>query len=120
MIERRTKRSVERSEALQYLVETVADRSGVKALVLVDDGGRIVAGMGVPLDVAGLALTARDVAWRRASPGAVDAATRGQDVTARTVATRDGLVYFAALGGGMSGVGEAVRAVQRIFTETYN
>jgi hypothetical protein len=115
MIERRMKRSTERNEALQYLVETVADRSGVKALVLVDDSGQIVAGMGMPNDVAGLARTARDVAWRRASTADVDAATRGQDVTARTVTTRDGLVYFAAIGGGMSGVGEAVRAVQRIF-----
>jgi hypothetical protein len=116
MIERRMKRSAERTEALQYLVETVADRSGVEALVLVDDAGHIVAGMGVPTDVAGLARTARDVAWRRARPAEVDAATRGRDMTARTVATRDGLVYFAALGGGMSGVGDAVRAVQRILS----
>jgi len=115
MIERRMKRSSERNEALQYLVETVADRSGVKALVLVDDAGHIMAGMGMPTDVAGLARTARDVAWRRASWADVDSATRGQDVTARTVATPDGLVYFAAIGGGVAGVGDAVRAVQRIF-----
>jgi hypothetical protein len=115
MNERRMKRSNDRSEALQYLVETVADRSGVKALILVDDAGQIMAGMGMPMDVAGLARTARDVAWRRASSADVDVATRGQDVTARTVATRDGLVYFAAIGGGMTGVGDAVRAVQRIF-----
>jgi hypothetical protein len=114
MIERRMKRSTERTEALQYLIEAVADRSGVKALVLVDDAGHIVAGTGMPTDVAGLARTARDVAWRRASPADIDVATRGQDVTARTVATREGLVYFAAIGGGMSGVGEAVRAVRRI------
>jgi hypothetical protein len=120
MIERRMKRSAERTEALQYLVETVADRSGVSALVLVDEGGRIVAGTGMPRDVVGLASTARDVAWRRASPSAVDAATRGKDVTARTVATQEGLVYFAALGArGVPGVGDAVRAVQRIFVETY-
>ena len=100
-------------------METVADRSGVQALVLVDDAGQIVAGMGVPIQLAGLARTARDVAWRRASPAAVDAATRGRDVTARTVTTREGLVYLAAVGDGMSGVGDAVRAVQRIFVETY-
>jgi hypothetical protein len=119
MIERRMKRSTGRSEALQYLVETVADRSGVRALVLVDEAGHIVAGMGMPPDLRGLARTAREVAWRRASPADVDAATRGHDVTARTVATREGLVYFAALGDAMSGVGDAVRAVQRIFGETY-
>jgi hypothetical protein len=119
MNDRRMKRSTDRNEALQYLVETVADRSGVRALVLVDDGGHIVAGMGMPSDVTGLARTARDVAWRRASVADVDAATPGRDVTARTVATRGGLVYFAALGDAMSGVGDAVRAVQRIFVETY-
>lgn len=119
MIERRMKRSADRSEALQYLVETVADRSGIRALVLVDDAGNIVAGMGMPTEVTGLARMAREVAWRRASPADIDAATRGQDVTARTVATRDGLVYFGALGDCMAGVGCAVRAVQRIFVETY-
>jgi hypothetical protein len=118
MIERRLKRSTERNEALQYLVESLADRSGARALVLVDDTGHIMAGMGMPWDVAGLALTARDVAWRRASAADVDAVTRDQDVTARTVATPEGLVYFAALTDRMNGVGEAVRAVQRIFVES--
>lgn len=114
MTERRFKRSTDRDEALQYLVESVADRSGVRALVLVDDAGRIVAGMGMPGEVVGLARTARDVAWRRASAADVDVATRGQDVTARPVATRDGMLYFAALGDRMTGLGDAVRAVHRI------
>jgi hypothetical protein len=119
MDERRTKRSAERGEALQYLVETVADRSGVRALVLVDDAGRIVAGMGLANEVSGLARAARDVAWGRASPAQVDAvARRGSDVTARSVATRDGMMYLAALGDRMAGVGDAVRAVQRILSET--
>jgi len=114
MQDRRSKRSTDRDEALQYLVESVADRSGVRALVLVDDAGRIVAGMGMPAEVVGLARTARDVAWRRASPADVDDATHGHDVTARTVATRDGMLYFAALGDRMNGLGDAVRAVHRI------
>jgi hypothetical protein len=114
MNDRRTKRSADRNEALQFLVESVADRSAVDALVLVDDAGRIVAGVGMPKDVVGLARTARDVAWRRASATDVDAATRGRDVTARTVATRDGMLYFAALGDRMNGLGEAMRAVHRI------
>jgi hypothetical protein len=119
MDERRTKRSAERGEALQYLVETVADRSGVRALVLVDDTGRIVAGMGLANEVSGLARAARDVAWGRASPAQVDAVVRrGSDVTARSVATRDGMMYLAALGDRMTGVGDAVRAVQRILSET--
>jgi hypothetical protein len=122
MDERRIKRSADRDEALQYLVETVADRSGVRALVLVDDLGRIVAGMGVPNDLSGLARAARDVAWGRASLAQVDAigavARSGSDVTARSVATRDGMLYFAALGDRVAGVGDAVRAVQRILCET--
>jgi hypothetical protein len=118
MFERRNKRSVERVEALQFLVEAVADRSDVRALVLVDDAGQIMAGTGGPKDVVGLARTARDVAWRRVSAAQVEAATRAGDVTARPVTTPDGMLYFAALGDRLSGVGDAVRAVQRIFSET--
>jgi hypothetical protein len=112
--DRRTKRSADPTEALQYLVETVADRSGARALVLVDDEGHIVAGMGMPDDVMGLARATREVAWRRASAFQVDIATRGQDVTARTVATRDRVLYFGALADRMTGLGDATRAVQRI------
>ncbi|MDP9148988.1 MAG: hypothetical protein M3O36_03465 [Myxococcota bacterium] len=118
MDERRTKRSTERLEALQFLVETVADRSGVRAVVLVDEGGGIVAGMGRADEIVGLARSTRDVAWRRATPKDVDTATRGRDVTARTVATRDGLLYLGALGDRMVGVGDAVRAVQRTLVQT--
>jgi hypothetical protein len=112
--DRRTKRSADRNEALQFLVESVADRSGVRALILVDDAGRIVAGMGMPDEVVGLARTARDVAWRRASAADVDSAIPGHDVTARPVATRDGMLYFAALGDRMNGLGDALQAVHRI------
>jgi hypothetical protein len=118
MLERRSKRSRERVEALQYLVESVADRSGVRAMVLVDDWGRIMAGMGVPRDVAGLAVTARAVAWKRATADDVDAVTAGADVTARPVATDEGMLYFAALGDRVAGVGDAVKAVRRILSET--
>ncbi|MCL2449834.1 MAG: hypothetical protein FWD17_12875 [Polyangiaceae bacterium] len=115
MHERRIKRSAERGEALQYLVETVADRSGVRALVLVDDGGRIVAGTGHAADLHGLARAARAVACGRATEAQVDAAApRNEDVTARSVATADGMMYFAALGDRMARIGDAVRAVQRI------
>jgi hypothetical protein len=112
MNDRRMKRSSDRSEALQYLVESVADRSGARALVLVDDAGRIVAGMGMPQEVACLVGAARDVAWRRASPAMLKDMIH--DVTARPVATREGMLYFAALSDRMSGLGDAVKAVQRI------
>jgi hypothetical protein len=118
MFERRQKRSADRVEALQLLVETVADRSGVRALILVDDGGQIVAGMGPAGELLGLARTARDVAWGRARPMDLESVIRGSDVTARSVTTPDGMLYFAALGDRMAGVGDAVRAVQRILHET--
>ncbi|MGO9839252.1 MAG: hypothetical protein ACLP1X_34150 [Polyangiaceae bacterium] len=116
MIERRAKRSAERDEALQFLVEAVADRSDVPALVLLDDGGRLVAGMGMPKDVVGLLRTARDIAWGQATAADVDEATGGRDVTTRSVATREGMLYFAALGDRVTAVGDAVRAVQRILS----
>jgi hypothetical protein len=116
MNERRTKRSGEREEALQFLVEAVADRSDVPALVLLDDAGRIVAGMGMPNDVLGLVRTARNVAWGHATAADIDAATGGRDVTTRSVATRQGTLYFAALGDRVTAVGDAVRAVQRILS----
>ena len=114
MNDRRSKRSADRNEALQFLVESVADRSGAPALVLVDDAGHIVAGMGMPDEVMGLARTARDVAWGRATVAQVDTATRGRDVTARSVATAGGMLYFAALGERMTGLGDAMHAVRRI------
>jgi hypothetical protein len=112
MNDRRMKRSTERTEALQYLVEALADRSGARALVLLDDTGRIVAGTGMPQEVVSLARAARDVAWRRATPDML--ASMSHDVTARPVATREGMLYFAALSEQMTGLGDAVRAVQRI------
>jgi hypothetical protein len=114
IVERRTKRSADREEALQFLVETVADRRGVPALVLIDEAGRIVAGTGMPREVVGLARAAREVARRRATPKTIDAATGGKDVSARTFATPDGMLTFAALSEQVTGLGEAVRAVKRI------
>jgi hypothetical protein len=59
-----------------------------------------------------MAGAARDVAWRRASPAMLEDMVH--DVTARPVATRQGMLYFAALSDRMTGLGDAVRAVQRI------
>jgi hypothetical protein len=117
-MERRTKRSGDRIEALQYLVETVADRSRLRALVLVDDAGRIVAGTGPADDLGGLARTALDVAGRRVTAADQPCFGASYDVTARRVATRSGMLTLGALGDRMAGVGDAVRAVQRIVFET--
>jgi hypothetical protein len=116
MIDRRVKRSADPQEALQFLVESVADRSRVRALVLVDHADRIVAGMGMPSELVGLVRTARSVACGRASECDLDAATGGHDVTARSLATPTGPLYLAALGDRMTGLGDAMRAVGRILS----
>ena len=113
MQERRTKRSDDRREALQYLVETVADRSEVRALVLMDDYGRIVAGMGMPWDLVGLSRLARPVARREPCVDVGDVA-RTSDVTSRAFAVGGATLYFAALGDRIRGLGDAMRGVERI------
>jgi hypothetical protein len=118
MMERRLKRSCDRTEALQYLVEAVADRSRVDALLLVDDAGRMIAGTGAPRDLPDLAAAAPHVAWRRSVPAHIDAIAVGRDMTARGFATPEGMLYFAALGDRVAGVGDAVRAALRIVSET--
>jgi hypothetical protein len=112
--ERREKRSTDSAEALQFLVEKVADRSGAPALVLVDDGGRIVAGTGMPDEVLGLARVARDVGHRQATVQEVEVATHGGDVAARSFAAGERSLTFAALTERMRGLGDAIRAVRRI------
>jgi len=112
MNDRRHKRSAERDEALQFLVESVAHRSGARALVLLDQAGRIVAGMGKPGEVQDLVSSARDVACKRASRATI--AAMRHDVTARIVATSKGTHYFAALCDRMTGLGEATKALHRI------
>jgi len=113
MQERRTKRSETREEALQYLVEAVADRSEVDAVVLVDDTGHIVAGTGMPIDVRDLARVARPIA--RGDRGAIDRLIDGYDVMARGVSVGETTLYFAALGTRVRKMTDAARAVERIF-----
>jgi hypothetical protein len=114
MKDRRIKRSADRSEALQFLVECVADRSRASSAVLVDDSGRIVAGMGMPGEVMGLARAARRVAWGTAAEADLDAVGGHRDVTARTVSTGAGTFHLAAVCDRLASVGDAARAVARI------
>jgi hypothetical protein len=115
MQDRRAKRSDDRSEALQFLVETVADRSELRALVLVDDEGRIVAGMGMPWDLVGLARLARPIARREPCLDLGDV-TRSSDATSRGFVAGGRALYFAALGDRIRGLGQAMRGVERILS----
>jgi hypothetical protein len=113
MEDRRTKRSADRAEALQYLVEAVADRNDVRAIALVDDAGRLVAGVGMPRDLMGLKHLARPIA-RREPCIDMGNVTRDTDVTSRALVAGGSPLYLAALGDRIRGVGAAVRSVERI------
>src|SRR3954452_17953076 len=96
-MERRTKRSQDRDEALQFVVEALADRSEVEAVVLVDDDGHIVAGMGMPTEVRGLAEIAAPVVRGEGSL-LFEWATQGTDFFGREIPLPSGSLYLAALG----------------------
>lgn len=113
MDNRRVKRSIEREEALQYLMESLADRSEVHAVALVDEGGRIVAGMGMPSELAGLAKIAKE-GVRREPSDHFEEATRGTDFFGREIALADGPVFLAALGRRVRKMSAAAVAVERI------
>jgi hypothetical protein len=112
-MERRTKRSENRQEALQYLVEALADRSEVDAVLLMNDEGCIVAGMGKPKEVKGLAKIALPVV-RGEQCEAFDAETEGTDFFGRRIELESGPLYLAALGSRVCKMHEAVYAVARI------
>jgi hypothetical protein len=113
MINRRTKRSDDAHEALQYLMEAVHDRSAVHAVALVDDAGHIVAGTGMARDLSGLARIAGKVARGEHNLEACDV-TRNTDVMSRGVRVAGKTFYLAALGEHVRRMPDAARAVSRI------
>ena len=113
MNDRRVKRSQDRDEALQYLIEAVADRSEVHAVALVDDNGHIVAGCGMPSDLAGLAKLAGPVT-RAQSSACFEEVTQGTDYFARGVHARGKTLYLSALGSRVRRMNDAAAAIARI------
>jgi len=113
-MERRSKRSRDRQEALQYAVEALADRSEVDAVLLMDEQGRVVAGMGKPKEVKGLAKIAIPVT-RGESCDDFEVETLGTDFFGRRIELDTGTLYLAALGARVRRMHEAVYAVTRIF-----
>jgi hypothetical protein len=112
-MERRSKRSTDRTVALQYLVEAVADRSHVSSVALVDEEGHIVAGIGSPTELSGLALIAGP-ATRGEPCREFEQVTLGTDFLGRRVKLGDQTLYLAALGKRVSKMHEAASAVCRI------
>lgn len=110
MFEQRTKRSEERVEALQYLVEAVLDRSDVRCAALVERGSnRIVAGAGTASDLVALARVAAAVAR-----GEIAEIADEDDVIAREIDVRGGTLVLAAIGERVRRMPEAASAVMRI------
>jgi hypothetical protein len=116
-MDRRSKRSHDREEALQYLIEALADRSQVEAVLLVDDEGRIVAGMGMPNEVQKLAQIAIPAVRGEETPLFEDA-TRDTDFFGREIPVEEGSLYLVALGSRVCKMHEAVYGVTRILEQT--
>jgi hypothetical protein len=113
MNDRRTKRSSDPTEALQYLIEAVADRSEVQALALLDADGRIIAGMGTARNLAGLQRITGPVS--RGEPcDQFDEVTAGTDFMATAIRLRERTVYLSALGTKIRQLRDALGAVARI------
>jgi hypothetical protein len=113
MINRRTKRSPRPDEALQLLIEAVADRSAVRAVALVNGRGRLLAGTGTPADLAGLARLAGPIARGEDCPD-FDDITRDTDFFTRAVEVQSSTVYLAALGTRIRRMQDAVNGIGRI------
>jgi len=114
--ERRAKRSEDRQEALQYLMEALADRSPeVAAVALIDGGGKIVAGTGMPHELLGLAKIAGPLA-RGAEAPEFDVVTEGTDLLMRDFRVGGSAFVLAALGTRVRRMHDAVRGAARILT----
>ena len=92
LFDERRKRSEVRQEALQYLVESVLDRSDVSCAAIVDARARMVAGAGRAEELALLARVANDVA--RGDVSGLDE----EDVLARAVDAGGETLVLAAVG----------------------
>ena len=94
-------------------MESLADRSEVHAVALVDEEGHIVAGMGMPGELAGLAKIAR-VGIRREPSDEFEEVTRGTDFFGKEIPLEGGRVFLAALGTRVRKMSDAAAAVDRI------
>jgi hypothetical protein len=113
MFEQRTKRSEVREEALQYLIEAVLDRSEVRCAAIIDAGRKVVAGVGMPGDLACLAKVAQVVA-RGGIAGLEASLDADDDVIAREVTVKGETLVIAAFGKRVRRLPAAVNAITRI------
>jgi hypothetical protein len=112
-MERRVKRSAQPEEAIQFLLESLADRSEARAVALVNGHKRVLAAAGQPWDIADLREVAEPVALGEECR-AVEKLDSSTDVFSRPVKVGASTVYLAAMGTRMRRFGEAALAVTRI------
>jgi hypothetical protein len=117
MVERRFKRSAQPEEAIQLLLESLADRSEARAVALVNGRRRVLAGAGQPWDIAALREIAAPVA-RGEECLELEKLDASTDVFSRPVCVGASTVYLAAMGTRMRRFGDAAVAVARIVRET--
>ncbi|HXB14322.1 MAG TPA: hypothetical protein VNV44_01130 [Solirubrobacteraceae bacterium] len=116
MFEQRKKRSDVREEALQYLIESVLDRSEegeLRCAAIIDGRSRVVAGVGMPWDLAELAKLAPTIA-RGGLAGLEASLDADDDVIAREVEVNGETLVLAAFGSRVRRMPAAVSAISRI------
>jgi hypothetical protein len=113
IMERRIKRSEQPEEAIQLLLESLADRSEARAVALINTSKRVLAAAGQPWDIADLRDVAEPVALGQDSR-AIEKLDSTTDVFSRPVRVGASTVYLAAMGTRMRRFGEAAVAVARI------
>lgn len=113
MNDRRVRRSREKQEALNLLLEAVRERSPISSIALVDGRGSIVSGVGSDRELSILGAVARPVACGVVSDLA-KRLTEGTDVLARVVALRGETMYLAALGEKVPRMHEVAQGAVRI------
>ena len=99
------KRSSDRYEAIQLLLGAMALAPGEKAIALVDDRGRLLAGSGSPRQM-----------WAAARVAQGRAELDGHGFVSRRIASPEGSMTLAAIGvhQGHAGMGGAAEGVARI------
>jgi hypothetical protein len=115
-MERRVKRSAQPEEAIQFLLESLADRSEARAVALVNAQRRILAAAGQPWDIADLRDVAEPVALGEECR-AIEKLDASTDVFSRSVNAGKSTVYLAAMGTRMRRFGEAAIAIARIIRQ---
>ena len=115
LVDRRTRRSEQRSIALRFQIEHVKDQAKLEALVLADEQGLPLAEAGDTAVCAELAAIAPLIGRTMGMP--LPPLLRGADVAVRSVRIHGQPLYLASVGGTVARdalLATSVRGVERI------